>query len=327
VREPSGPGGEAARERASTEGRRYMTASMPRSAAMHLLDSGDGRHLLVADGSRLFDIDAAAFARLDDAVEHGAGDAAIVALGLSGPPAIGDAPLAPPPVHALSLAVAQKCNLGCVYCYAQQGAFGGAPKDMKLATAERAVELLLSEAATGSGRANLAFLGGEPLVNRAVVQETTRRAAELALRRGVTLGFSITTNGTLVSAADAEFFEAYGFAVTATMVPVKDHDAGVAALDQGAADAYASDRVILIGIGRTSKNPEKLTLVDEFFSYEPYGLMLRRGDAAFRLSVNRALASLYRSGDIAPIFEKWFGSVTTAGQLIGAMYFMNALPE
>ena len=97
-------------------------------------------------------------------------------------------------------------------------------------------------------------------------------------------------------------------AVTATMVPVKDHDAGVAALDQGAADAYASDRVILIGIGRTSKNPEKLSLVDEFFSYEPYGLMLRRGDAAFRLSVNRALASLYRSGEVAPIFEKWFGS-------------------
>ena len=60
---------------------------------------------------------------------------------------------------------------------------------------------------------------------------------------------------------------------------MKDHDAGVAALDQGAADAYASDRVILIGIGRTSKNPEKLSLVDEFFSYEPYGLMLRQGDA------------------------------------------------
>jgi len=116
-------------------------------------------------------------------------------------------------------------------------------------------------------------------------------------------------------------------AVTATMVPVKDHDAGVAALDQGTADAYASDRVILIGIGRTSKNPEKLSLVDEFFSYEPYGLMLRRGDAAFRLSVNRALASLYRSGDVAPIFEKWFGSLTTAGPLIGAMYLMNGLPE
>ena len=50
----------------------------------------------------------------------------------------------------------------------------------------------------------------------------------------------------------------------------------MAALDGGRADAYASDRIILIGIGRTSKNPEKLSLIDEFFSYEPYGLMLRR---------------------------------------------------
>jgi len=115
--------------------------------------------------------------------------------------------------------------------------------------------------------------------------------------------------------------------VTATVVNVKDHDAGVAALDGGTADAYASDRVILIGIGRTSKSPEKLSLVDDFFSYEPYGLMLRRGDAGFRLSVNRALAVLYRTGDVVPLYEKWFGSMTTAGPFIAAMYLMNGLPD
>ena len=116
-------------------------------------------------------------------------------------------------------------------------------------------------------------------------------------------------------------------AVSVTMVPVKDHAAGVAALDAGTADAYASDRVILIGVGRTSKSPEKLSLVDEFFSYEPYGLMLRRGDPAFRLSVNRVLAADYRSREVVPIFEKWFGSMTTAGPLVGAMYLINGLPE
>ena len=115
--------------------------------------------------------------------------------------------------------------------------------------------------------------------------------------------------------------------VTATVVPVKDHAAGVAALDAGAADAYASDRVILIGIGRTSKDPAKLSLVDELFSYEPYGLMMRRGDPAFRLSVNRSLAAMYRSREVVPIFEKWFGSMSTAGHLIGAMYIINGLPE
>jgi ABC-type amino acid transport substrate-binding protein len=115
--------------------------------------------------------------------------------------------------------------------------------------------------------------------------------------------------------------------VSATLVPVKDHAAGVAALDAGTADAYASDRVILIGMGRTSKSPEKLSLTDEFFSYEPYALMLRRGDPAFRLAVNRVLAADYRSRAVVPIFEKWFGSMTTAGPLVGAMYLINGLPE
>jgi glutamate/aspartate transport system substrate-binding protein len=131
--------------------------------------------------------------------------------------------------------------------------------------------------------------------------------------------------GTTTEKSLAEALKKHG--VNATMVPVKDHAEGVAALDKGAADAYASDRVILIGVGRTSKDPAKLSLVQEFFSYEPYGFMLRRGDAAFRLSVNRALAALYRSGDIVPIYEKWFGSMSTAGQLIGAMYLINGLPE
>ena len=115
--------------------------------------------------------------------------------------------------------------------------------------------------------------------------------------------------------------------VKPTVVPVKDHAAGVVALDQGQADAYASDRVILIGVGRLSRSPEKLSLIGEFFSYEPHGLMLRRNDSAFRLAVNRTLAALYRSADVVPIYEKWFGSMPTAGPLIGAMYLINGLPE
>ncbi len=131
--------------------------------------------------------------------------------------------------------------------------------------------------------------------------------------------------GTTTETSLADALKKHG--VTATMVPVKDHDAGVAALDLGTADAYASDRVILIGVGRTSKSPDKLSLVEEFFSYEPYGFMLRRGDAAFRLSVNRTLAALYRSREVVPIFEKWFGSMSTAGPLIAVMYVINGLPE
>jgi len=115
--------------------------------------------------------------------------------------------------------------------------------------------------------------------------------------------------------------------IRATIVSVKDHAAGVAALDNRTIDAYASDRTLLIGMGRTSKNPDKLSLIEEFFSYEPHGFMLKRGDAAFRLSVNRVLAGMYRSGEVGPIFEKYFGSMTTAGPMIVGMYLMNGLPE
>ena len=115
--------------------------------------------------------------------------------------------------------------------------------------------------------------------------------------------------------------------VKPSIVTVKNHAEGVAALDSRAIDAYASDRTILIGMGRTSKDPAKLSLIEEFFSYEPHGFMLKRGDAAFRLSVNRALAAMYRSGEVGPIYEKHFGSMTTAGQLIMAMFLMNGLPE
>ncbi len=80
--------------------------------------------------------------------------------------------------------------------------------------------------------------------------------------------------GTTTEKSLADALKKHG--VNATMVPVKDHAEGVTALDKGTADAYASDRVILIGIGRTSKDPAKLSLVQEFFSYEPYGFMLRR---------------------------------------------------
>jgi len=115
--------------------------------------------------------------------------------------------------------------------------------------------------------------------------------------------------------------------VRAQIVPVKDHDEGRAALESGKADAYASDRVLLVGLLVGSKDPEKLTLVDEQFSYEPYGLMLRRGDPAFRHVVNRALSRLYRSDEIVRIYEKWFRVLGRPSPALVLMYLLNAVPE
>jgi len=99
------------------------------------------------------------------------------------------------------------------------------------------------------------------------------------------------------------------------------------ALENGSADAFASDRGILIGLAVTSKDPSAFALPAILFSYEPYGFMVRRNDAAFRLAVNRALAGLYRSGDIAQIYDRWFGGFGKPSQAIQAMYLLNGLPE
>jgi glutamate/aspartate transport system substrate-binding protein len=111
------------------------------------------------------------------------------------------------------------------------------------------------------------------------------------------------------------------------LIRVREHSDGIAALESGTADAYASDRVILIGLALTSKDPTRLALAEQYLSYEPYGLMLRRGDADFRLAVNRVLSRLYRSGQIYPIYERWFGAVDRAGPLVQTMYLLHGLPE
>ena len=115
--------------------------------------------------------------------------------------------------------------------------------------------------------------------------------------------------------------------VNVQVVEVAEHAEGLAALESGTADAYASDRVLLAGLTQKAKAPAKLRLADIFLSYEPYALMIRRGDTAFRVEVNRVLAGLYRSGEIVSIFERWFGPFARAGNAVQSLYLLQALPE
>jgi ABC-type amino acid transport substrate-binding protein len=131
--------------------------------------------------------------------------------------------------------------------------------------------------------------------------------------------------GTTTEKALADFLKKEFISVK--VVQVKDHLEGLAAIEKGLADAFASDRGTLIGIAVTSKDPTRFALANVVFSYEPYGLMVRRNDAAFRLAVNRALAGLYRSGGFVPIYERWFGGFGKPSEAIQAMYLLNGLPE
>jgi ABC-type amino acid transport substrate-binding protein len=131
--------------------------------------------------------------------------------------------------------------------------------------------------------------------------------------------------GTTTEKALNEFLEKQFIQVE--VVRVKDHAEGVAAIETKKADAFASDRGILLGLAMTSKDPKRFAFAKLLFSYEPYGLMMRRNDAAFRLVVNRALAALYRSGDIAEIYQRWFAAFGKPSDVVQAMYLLNGLPE
>lgn len=196
-----------------------VTESRPSQRDFHLVEDNHGAQLLMVNGSRLYNLPPELRAELRTAL-HTSDEKILSALidswGLEAQPFIDDTPLSSPPIHALSLAIAQKCNLGCTYCYAQQGAFGGKAKNMELQKALQAVDLLLAQAAPGA-KVNLAFMGGEPLSNRAVLREVTQYSAEQAVARDIKCYFSITTNGTLLSVADADFFEQYGFSVTVSL--------------------------------------------------------------------------------------------------------------
>ncbi len=114
--------------------------------------------------------------------------------------------------------------------------------------------------------------------------------------------------------------------VVPVFVPVQTHTDGIAAVRDGRAEAYATDRLILVGEVLGGPAGAKLMLSNDYLSLETYSLMMRR-DADFRLAVNRALAGIYRSGDIAAVFRQAFGPGVLPSPILEAAFLINALPE
>jgi ABC-type amino acid transport substrate-binding protein len=163
---------------------------------------------------------------------------------------------------------------------------------------------------------NLIFAEGGSLLVRADGGPT--RLAELA---GKTVGVMAgTTTEIRLRAALQERL------IDARIVNVKDENDGAAAVIDRRIDAFAGDRIVLLGVGLRAGGGAVLSLAQEDFSFEPYGLMMRR-DPAFRLAVNRALAQLYAGQGIVEIYDRWFGRLGRPGPLLAAMYYLNAFAE
>ena len=115
--------------------------------------------------------------------------------------------------------------------------------------------------------------------------------------------------------------------MNATVLPFKSRDEAFAALEEGKADAFASDRLLLVGAGNKAKDPRALALLPDQLSFEPYGLVLPRGDAGLRLAVNTGLAQIYGGDEIVEIFRRWFGALGRPPPVLEAAYLLGAIPE
>lgn len=103
---------------------------------------------------------------------------------------------------------------------------------------------------------------------------------------------------------------------------------GMRLLNEGKVDAFASDQIVLIGQIVQTENPKDYVLSQDLYSFEPYGLMVRRNDADFRLIANRSLAQIYRTGQYRQLFARWFGIFgLKPSPVLLAMYQMEALSE
>lgn len=116
--------------------------------------------------------------------------------------------------------------------------------------------------------------------------------------------------------------------IDATVVIVGNREEAMNRLNRGDIDAFASDQIVLIGQIIEAAYPKKYALLDETFSYEPYGFVVRRNDADFRLVANRAITQIYRSGQHIQIFNKWIGRIgIRPPPVLLAMYQLNTIPE
>lgn len=177
---------------------------------VHPFRSPRGAHVLLVDGSRIYDVDEESYAQAAvGTVPTGLRDAAKTQY-------VDETPYRPGGLRALSLNVAQGCNMSCSYCYADEGRFGAHARLMSVDMARRAAERFLNQVPPGQD-AVLGYMGGEPFLNARVLHEVTRFAAGLAARRNISLRFSVTTNGTLLRDEDIALLGDFPFSVAVSL--------------------------------------------------------------------------------------------------------------
>jgi glutamate/aspartate transport system substrate-binding protein len=131
-------------------------------------------------------------------------------------------------------------------------------------------------------------------------ESTVRSAADLKGKKVVsTTG---TTNLQVLRKLNAD--RGLGF----ELIAAKDHAESALLVQQGRAEAFGMDDILLYGVRASALNPSALVVVGEPIQVEPYAIMLRRDDPAFKKLVDDTLKELIRNGEFVALYKKWFES-------------------
>jgi glutamate/aspartate transport system substrate-binding protein len=96
------------------------------------------------------------------------------------------------------------------------------------------------------------------------------------------------------------------FQLGLNIVTAGDHEQSYQMLADGKVDAFATDDILLYGLIAHHKSQDKFRVTGDYLSYEPYGIMFRKGEPEFSAVVERAFRKLGSNHDLIPLYEKWF---------------------
>jgi glutamate/aspartate transport system substrate-binding protein len=163
------------------------------------------------------------------------------------------------------------------------------------ANAERARQVAFSP---------LMFVAGTKLM----VPKTSTIAGPADLKGKTVVVTKGTTNEQAMHNVDKKF------ALGLNIVAAPDHEQSYQMLVDGKADAFATDDILLYGLIARHKAQDRFRVTGEYLSYDPYGIMFRKGEPQLTAVVERTFRKLGSNRDLIPLYNKWFVSRLPTGE-------------
>lgn len=150
----------------------------------------------------------------------------------------------------------------------------------------------------------LMFVAGTKLM----VPKASSVAAVTDLKGKTVVVTKGTTNEQAMHAADKKF------SLGLNIITADDHEQSYQMLAEGKADAFATDDILLYGLIVRHKAQDKFRVTGDYLSYDPYGIMFRKGEPQLSAVVERTFRKLGSNHDLVPLYNKWFTARLPTGE-------------